>query len=349
MLALRQSHQALSLSDITIWLRDLRQHCYIAQSHYAVSCVMEVKLADRYIYAGGVNVENSEHNRLGIHAEQNALVILQSVLGGNVTFSRVWIMAAPESIQAGSNDPLADNLPLSCGHCRQILLSFTDSESGVYGVSCNGAVSQAYDLNKMLPEAFSERDLAITKHKSCVTSPIEMFSHYENNYSDPASHATDVIFMYFSNLLAPHIINTQFITSPIQAVMLKLTNGFYIPGVLVQDIAFLTTDAIFAAIGHAITRFGASFVEVAEVHLYCDDANEIALSASELKLIRHFSQQNIPVYYYQPALGFVRESSLIDVAKQKWEEDFGSNSFFNEVAEFERNFLNDSTVEIASN
>lgn len=322
---LKQFELPMSQNEITTWLRDLREHCHIKQSHFAVSSVVETRCGDQYIYAGGVNVENDDHNKLGMHGEQNALVTLQSVMGGSAHFSKIWIMAAPESVVAGSNDPLADNFALSCGHCRQILLSFSQPDSVVYSVSCNGAVSGPYDLKEWLPGTFNEGDLNIQKVQESETRQTEMIALYRDNFliknsSDP----TQIIFDLFSQLLKPHIIDLKFVTSPIFAVMFKLTNGCYIPGVLVQDIAFLTTDAIFAALGHAITRFGATAVHIEEIHLYGKiNTDELSLlTGSELGLLRKFGDRDTPVFSYA-AEGLIHKSTLANIAKHAYEKDFG--------------------------
>ena len=312
---IRRAKEPLSQSDITNWLGDLRDHSYINSSHFSVACVIEAKVRGEFIYAAGVNVENKEQNRLGMHGEQNALVTLQSFLGGNMKFSKAWIMAADEPIKAGSKDKKADAFSLSCGHCRQILISFVNPETTIYAVSCNGAVSQPYDVRTLLPEAFSELDLSIQKPTDDEGIQGDTPLHKYNFYIDSSNPAS----------LKPHIINPKYITSPISAVTLKLVNGCYIPGVLVQDAAFLTTDAVFSAFGHAIARFGAKGVEIVEIHLYGNTANvedSSLLASSELSLLREFGDKDTPVFYYQ-ADKLDHQTTLASIAWQKYQKDFG--------------------------
>lgn len=109
-----RSTTPLSQSDIIRQLQNLREHSLIDSSHYAVSAIIEIKLDDNtYAYVSGVNIENHEHNRLSMHAEQNALATAQTLLGGNIRFSKVWVMGAPNFIKSGSNHPLADNHAMS--------------------------------------------------------------------------------------------------------------------------------------------------------------------------------------------------------------------------------------------
>jgi len=110
-----------------------------------------------------------------------------------------------------------------------------------------------------------------------------------------------------------HIINPDFKTSPIDAVILKLSNGTAIFGGLVQDVAFLTTDAIFTAIGAAITRFGKKDSQISEVHLMLNNTynkDKPVLSGCEIQsLLELTNQHDISVCSYNNS-GFIERIGL---------------------------------------
>lgn len=315
---IKKSLVALSSGEITEWLLNLRKNCYVEQSNFAVSSVILVKQREYFIYGAGVNVENSEHNRLGLHGEQNALATLVAYLGDTIQLSEIWVMGANEKITVGSTDPLANNFPTSCGHCRQILLSFATNETKMYSVSCNGALKEALNVSTCLPDAFSERDLNIqkipinqdlTQETNAFFKPLNPIDLLPNK-EKPLSN--NDILRYFSTL-KPHIINTQFKTSPITAVIVRLINGYYVPAVLLQDIAFLTTDAIFAVIAQAITRFGAEEAQIAVIHLYSEKQRtleaSLLLTGAEIQFIKKFASPDIPIFHYNSS-GCQSETTL---------------------------------------
>ncbi len=342
-----KSSTALSQNEIIKWLLDLRTHPSIDQSGFAVTAVAESKVGEQYLYAAGVNVENSEHNRLGMHGEQTALMILQAYTAGVGKFSRIWIMAASKSTIVGSDDPKANIFVTPCGHCRQILHALSTDGSEIYAVSCNGVVSKAYKPTDLLSEAFSEKNLSLSSDltSSKVALPCKTIPSFDQSFlGDPKRDLSDVIFDNFQ-LLLPHIIDTAFQTSPISAVMLKLPKNIYVPGVLVQDIAFLTTDAIFAAFAHAVTQFGAENLEIKEIHLYSVKEykkDQALLTGSEINLLRRYSANHTPVYFYGKH-GFQYQRTLKDCAKIEFDRNFSDGK----EEEIQSSFVDDMPYQYA--
>lgn len=308
---LKITRTPLTQEEITDHLRLLRQHSLIESSHFAVSTVLELKLKDGvFAYVSGVNVENAEHNRLGMHAEQNAIAAAQSLFGGNIKFSKAWLMGAPDTLSKGSDHFLADNLITSCGHCRQILLSFSTPETQIFSVSVNGAVGDAMTFPTLLPSAFSERDLETTAEVAPPEPPAMVRHGFFEDASPlmmPGRHLTSSEALLPHQIRAacaevtPHLVDRRFRTSPIDVCMLKISREdslHYFTGVLVQDIAFLSTDAVFSSLGQAITEFGGHHLRLEEVNLYGESLSPDQLSSTELQHLARFSTAETRIKFH---------------------------------------------------
>ena len=291
-------------------LGDLRQNSLADNSHFAVSAIVEILLDDlSFAYVGGVNIEHSEHNRLTMHAEQSAIVSAVSLFGNNFKLLNVWVMGAPDSIIKGSKAPLADNFVKPCGHCRQILLSFATEKTAVFSVAVNGAVEAPLRLVDLLPQAFSERDLVIDEPVAKPEikgsahglfapppriQPWRYLSHHEE--------LNDTNIRAIGAAITPHVIDLSFKTSPIQACIIKVIDSdaiHYFSGALVQDIAFLTTDAVFASIAAAITEFGGKKLNIQEINFYGESLEPSQLSGVELEHISRFSSADIKIKFHK--------------------------------------------------
>ena len=321
-----QTKTPLSPSQIAEQLRKLRLNCVIENSHFAVAAIIEIKNADGTIsYVSGVNVENAEHNRLGLHAEQTALANAQSLLGEKIKLSKIYVMGAPDDIHEGSLHALADNFVKPCGHCRQLLLSRATNNAEVISITVNGDVSVPVKLPAQLPDAFSERDLATPEisapHNASAASNVLTFHAPERaQISDIKLESTlsKPEILKYLRLLTPHIINPAFNTSPVSSCILKLSgeSPHYAIGTLMQDVAFLTTDALFAAIANAATRFGSAAIKVEEAHFYSQSLSPSQLSASELVHLNRFTISDIPITFYQQD-GTTKTYTLLECANSK--------------------------------
>lgn len=294
--------EALSQEKIVQQLRELRQNALIDSSHFAVAAIIEIKDEHgHFAYVCGVNVENSEHNRLSLHAEQNAIAAAQSLFGDNFTVSRAWIMGAPDDVIVGSQHPLANNFIKPCGHCRQILLGFSTPETHIYSVAVNGRIEEPKRLDTLLPDAFETNDLHHDAH-SCKKNMGRLNTNIPNLPSLGQELNSGQIRAAFRSMM-PRMVDTRFSTSDTQACIIKVIDkkGFcqYVQGALVQDIAFLTTDAIFSGIGLAVTRLGGQFA-IKEIHLYGQNKPPFRLSGSELEHLARFATAETILMYHTP-------------------------------------------------
>lgn len=307
MRALFISPTTISDDNITEMLQQLRKNALIDSSHFAVAAIVEIRLKNgSYAYVSGVNAENEEHNKLGLHGEQNAIAAAQTFFGGKVKFSEAWVMGAPDTIHKGSDHFLANNAVKPCGHCRQILLSMSTDKADVYSVSVNGKVFAPDTLAELLPKAFSERDLGTqaeteTEEQASKSNPSMLYSsnlqYFPTELLLQTTHLNDKVIQSYLRSIKPHIINEQHKTSPIDTCILKIKSGnsiHYVPGALIQDAAFQTTDTIFTAMGMAVTQFGKNF-ELEEVYLHSKSLSPTQLSSAETEYLVRFTNKDIPI------------------------------------------------------
>ena len=314
-----KTSQELTLEQITAYLRQLRQHAVVESSHFSVAAIIQVQQPQgQYAYVCGVNVEHREHNRLSMHAEQNAIVAAQSLLGDGTRFINAWVMGALNTIDENSDHELASNFVRPCGHCRQILMSFSLPETKIYSITVKGVQSEPEDMGSLLPNAFSERDLANDK-PSTPPNMSEAHAMPSNLFSLPVSpkaqpkrllqhsmRLSDDNIRLHCQATKPHIINATFETSAIHACMILVETKQgprYFSGALVQDIAFLTTDAIFASVGQAVTALGGNGLLLKEIHLFGPDLSlehldDMNLSGCELSHLKRFSDAQTLVTFH---------------------------------------------------
>lgn len=291
------SVEPLPQTVIFAMLKKVRLNAYTPLSHYQVATVVEVKRNENlYFYISGVNIENDEHNRLSMHSEQNALVNTLTLLGGNTQFSNLWVMAA-----AADAVPDATQKPAKpCGHCRQIMLSLAQPNARIYAVTLADQFSFDSFEQQFLPEAFSEKDLNVpVKNSTLAVSGVDAAQlQMVEILNDSGELPTDTIRRYLQTL-SPHIINKEFQTSPITACIVKCHNGRYAMGVLVQDIAFLTTDAVFAVIGNAITQFGSKDLRFDEMHFATNTVHPAQLTFAEIETLSHrYVREDTILHFY---------------------------------------------------
>jgi hypothetical protein len=188
----------------------------------------------------------------------------------------------------------------SCGHCRQIMMSLAEAHAIIQTVTLSGEFLPADNFESgFLPDAFSEREvfeqgrLSISNKISSLHVPYDLLKLPVKH--DPHDGALQKILL----ALSPHIISKKFVTSPVTACILKCRDKGFAAGVLMQDIAFLSTDAIFAAIGNAITRFGHPNLHIDEMHLASLRLEPAVFSYAEIELLsRYVRNTSTTVYLY---------------------------------------------------
>lgn len=328
----------LSHDEIVNQLRKLRDHSDASFSHYHVAALVEFKLGENsYAYSSGVNVENIGHNRLSLHAEQNAVVSGLTMLGGDTKFSKLWVMAAHVN-DTPNESQIAGK---ACGHCRQILMSLAAEGAEVRSVTLDGRMGPSDTFDKLLPDGFCEQQFKLppvvpVTDVSISSTEKKLETEYllensktftkgimwrflqeskdapipDTSNSDQAkiknwnllNHSGDLTqddMAAYLRTLTAHIINKEFQTSPITACILKCNNGRYAAGVLAQDIAFLTTDTILAAIGNAVTQFGAKNLYFDEIHLQSNSLDPAQLTLTEIEALAYnFSRKDTRVHFH---------------------------------------------------
>ena len=287
----------LSQAAIIEMLKEKRVKAWTPLTDYKVGTVVEVQLNENlYFYATGVNIENDKHHRLSMHSEQNALVCMLTLLGGDTKFSKLWVMAA-------SSDAVPDpgqKPGKSCGHCRQIMLSLAKPGAKIYAVTLDGRFYEDSFEKQFLPDAFSEKDLHLLSENSVFRGDIIASPKLQawKIVTESKDLTADEINKYLQ-VLSPHIISKKFQTSPIIACIVKCNNSRYAVGVLAQDIAFLTTDAVFAVIGNAITQFGGENLWFDEIHLASNTLRSSQLSFAEIEMLsQHYVHSQTKVCFH---------------------------------------------------
>lgn len=303
--------EQLSQDKITDMLHALRKQALIESSHFAVSSVLEIHKGDHYDYVCGVNVESNSLNRLSMHAEQSAITIANTYHGGKIKFNKLWVMGAPEAMQRGSDSPAAREPVTPCGHCRQIICSHAAEGAQIICVPVTGGNLQVYTPDELLPHAFSERNLQASESESVSSSSPSRsprFFTLEREPSEPPSRTGELSLRNVAHSLKnlrPHVVNPEFKTSSFDACILKVADKsghhHYCPGTLVQDPAFLTTEAIFAAVAAAVTKLGKELGTIEEVHLLTDKLHMVECSGAELDHLISCSQHGPTIYFHDRA------------------------------------------------
>lgn len=241
MFTVRSENTALDTQALYSWMSQLRHHAYAPFSNFAVAVVLEVVGKDKITYFAGVNVESAQYNRLSLHAEQTALNAMITCLGTTPRISRAFFLGAPFGEESSFS-----NVPVwPCGHCRQILLEFVDKNTLFQPITIAGQAVTPAKIDTLLPCHFSQDNLGgkLNQQTGMKSGAIRYFTEDMTTQPNISS-------------LTPYILNPRYQTSTLNTAFVVCNDGVVIPGVLMQNAAFLTTDAIFAAVGNAVSRFG---------------------------------------------------------------------------------------------
>ncbi|MCD6039740.1 MAG: cdd [Gammaproteobacteria bacterium] len=309
-----RSPKPLSQAEIFENLKTLRAQSVTPLSHYNVSALVEIELGENeYAYVGGVNIEHGQHNRLSPHSEQSAIINAISLFGGDTKFSKIWIMAAPEDALP---DP-TQKAGKSCGHCRQIMISLSKPGAEIYTVTLDGRFLSPPDTfeNRFLPDPFSERDLASPSPEAdSLSSPsLPANPGFFNSpklkaaweiLQEPNQLPPEQIAKYLRRL-SPHIVSEEFKTSTLTACIAECQDSdrtYYALGVLGQDVAFLTTDAIFSLICNATVQSrNKGKLRFNQIHLASSTLDAAQLTFTEIETLAHrYAHNKTLVHFYTP-------------------------------------------------
>jgi len=229
-------------------------------------------------------------------------------------------MAAPKGMAAPSNDPLANGKVSCCGNCRQRIIGMADNRNiKIHAVSLNGD-EETSTIGELLPGDFSfrdfapERDADRTKKTAIPSPPIEDIVNRIMRKSQNLS--VKEIFDWLSSLES-----VDFASKTSHAVVLKLSNGWYIAGVKTEDAAYTGTNAVQSALAIATAEFGAVTVE--EVWSFSKGREEKTfpgdvvqpLPLSAVQVLNEFTEgHDIPVTLFA-ANGETMGMSLSETAK----------------------------------
>lgn len=293
--AQRATHQ-----QIFQCLQAYKNHVYAPKSNYHVVSVAEFSLpSGEYFYTVGVNVEVPHSNKLGLHGEQSSVLSGVALLGSGAKFSRVWIMAAPENAQPETGAPSA----MPCGKCRQILCSLAEPGAEIWGVNLAGELAGPYLFEDgLLLHPFKESDLFgdETNVQQLATQLSQAINRSHPLYAllqTKADLSPQQVHQYLQNA-QPHIFSQPMKTSQIDSCVLQCAQQGYALGVLVQDIAYLTTDAVLLAVGQAAALYGKQGLSFTAIHLHGDGLTTGALPLMDFELLIQFAAPSTPVYFH---------------------------------------------------
>lgn len=127
-----------SLQELIKAAQKARAHAYAPYSQYPVGAALLTVSGKIFT---GANIENASYPA-GICAERVA--VFKAVSEGETGFKAIAVVT--------------DNGGAPCGVCRQVLAEF-GMETMIFIVDGEGTVVQKTDLNSLLPNAFTPKDL----------------------------------------------------------------------------------------------------------------------------------------------------------------------------------------------
>ncbi|MCC2667248.1 MAG: hypothetical protein K0S63_1164, partial [Gammaproteobacteria bacterium] len=281
-----RSKEPLSQDEIFTTLLELRHHAVVPLSNYRVSTLVHYQKWGLNIYVPGFNKEE-EHlpNRFSSHGEQSAIGY-GSVVMGDEKIHAVYIMAAP-----GDAVPDPNQKPgKSCGHCRQIMLSLAEKGVKIYVVALDGRFfppDSFYGVEKpFLPDPFNQQDLDLqADFDSNPDSDIDPSRLQAWHILTEARNLPDEIIKEYLLTLKPHWVDKRFKTSPLEACVAECDDG-YAAGVLLQDVAFLTTETSFVTVNNAIIQYGQENLSFNKIYIVSDTLDPAKLFTFDIELWR---------------------------------------------------------------
>lgn len=123
-------------------LKEIIKNSYSIYSNFSTACIVEMKDGNTF---AGVNVENPSFKD-GLCAEQIAIgtAIANGYTKGD--FECVYLLGCKE------------HFITPCFLCRQLIVELIEDEKNIISYNINGE-SKIYNIGKLCPNAFTERDL----------------------------------------------------------------------------------------------------------------------------------------------------------------------------------------------
>jgi cytidine deaminase len=232
-------------------------------SGYKVTGIVECRVAEKYIYFQGVNVENADAG-LGTHGEEGALIMMITALGPGSRASTVWVMG-------GGSQEQDDRIGSCCGRCRQRIAGLTTEDAVIFNVSLSGKVLKT-GINELLPHSFSFQNLPGYSENE---KPGEMnLSTNDNDLGSRLLRSGHVSEKEVAEW-AISLRSVSLASQVNQSAIIELENGYYVAGVRIEDAAYTGINAIQAAKANATAIFGEQKISRLWLHSKKMNANAI--------------------------------------------------------------------------
>lgn len=243
----------LPQADILNWLKALRGHPYVAQSHFDVTSVFKLRSAGQTYYVGGVNVENRELTT-GTCGEEGAIATAICALGQDIDVVEIWVMGAPSGLQT------SDLACYPCGECRQRIAQYTAPDTPIHVVGLDGETKDTTTRAELLPNAFSFRDLEHNGAMGTIPALAPVADALNRVYRQPSQPLTTAeVFDWLRGLRADVRVSDYN-----EMTVWRLENGAYVAGVKVENAAYPSSTNVMSAAAAAMNgHFGKQ--KVAEV------------------------------------------------------------------------------------
>jgi cytidine deaminase len=291
----------LSNAEIAQWLTALRANAYIPESGYAATTVFRARGDD--FYFGGVNVENTDH-RLSTHGEEGAIAAMLTGLGKYAEIAEGWVMGAPRQAQAPT-----DALVSCCGKCRQQIAGFAGENVKIHYVALDGHMTTT-TVGAFLPEAFTLRQFSAEKKSAAKKHTA---AEIENRLVRKGKLSDTEITQWLKD-----IESVDYFSKVSQAVVLELGNNHYAAGGKMEDAAFLSMNAMQAALAIAVASFGAQALRAAWIYTKTRDGKEmppVTLTLSALQTLRQMAESPALPVNFLSGDGSITRMTLTEAAR----------------------------------
>lgn len=283
----------LPQADILNWLKALRGHPYVVQSHFDVTSVFRLRSGGKTYYVGGVNVENRELTA-GTCGEEGAIAAAVCALGQDIDIVEGWVMGAPSGLATSG---LAC---YPCGECRQRIAQYTAPEAPIHVVGLDGEIKDTQTRAELLPNAFSFRDLEHNGEVVAIPALAPVDDAIERLYRQPEQPlAIAQIYAWLGGLRADARVSGYN-----EMTVWRLANGAYVAGVKVENAAYpSSTNVMSAAAGVMNARFGKQKVEEIWAYGFHNAADKTSAahyqpSGASLQVLRQYAAADVVLHRF---------------------------------------------------
>lgn len=244
---LQESHDLQS--QIHKLLMDQRSHSHVVNSNFSVTAVGRINYQGKDLYCVSSNGEYLNH-RTSTHGEEGVMAIMHTALGKSAQLTGLWVMGGVIGTQPGSE--AANLLVTCCGKCRQQICSCANADVPVTSVSINGNVQQT-TVGEFLPQSFGFKDFDVKDlQPSRLNYSSFSVADLEKRVVCQGVALSDAeIFDWLNSLEAVDHANKKE-----EMVVIQVAENTYVAGVSIQEAAYISINAMQAALSNARTAFG---------------------------------------------------------------------------------------------